>query len=584
MGLAPSATDVTVRQVLARFDGDFASMAKAIENGEFALWVGSGISRKAPSLGSLIAAAVEYIRAGAVDPATGAQYMPALDEALQLAGTDRTAIGADLHRPFAAWAARDDIVNALWNSYSRVLDIRVVDGPDDFILWTAIDIRRQFADPAPPAAAHLCIAMLVLEGAVKTIASGNWDGFIEAAVQRLGGNVAGILQVVVDPNQLRDPPGRATLLKFHGCIIHADQDEARYRKFLTGSHTQIIMWPENADFAAMRNAVLAAATNRKTLVLGLSIQDMNLQGVFAAATGINPWPWPCAPDAPGHVFCEERITQGQRDVLRLVYGNGYNANVVAINNASHMRAWGEQVLVALVLKMIADKLNCLMELALVAGGRAALATPLAASLNDLRDRMADGALVDPVDESRTPAVNRGIALWSRLVSVFRSGELQQDPAAYEPISATTTALLATDQNARTSNLGHLAMVLALLEHGRSTGRWTIDPPVDEDLIHGVATFRPDRPGAPLRPLFLVKSVSEAIRLEADGAYANDNTLVIHSDDAWHRTMAMRSARSPGSAPGRTGAMEPSHVCFGAVLNGSSDIDALRTSFTAQVLL
>jgi hypothetical protein len=89
----------------------------------------------------------------------------------------------------------------------------------------------------------------------------------------LAGGIPGILQVVVDPNQLRDPPGQARLLKFHGCIVHAEQDEARYRRF---SHrqpqTQIAMWPNNPDFAAMRNEVLGVATNRKTMVLGLSIQ------------------------------------------------------------------------------------------------------------------------------------------------------------------------------------------------------------------------------------------------------------------------------------------------------------------------
>lgn len=197
MGLAPNATNITVRQVLEKLDGEFAATAKAVENGEFALWVGSGISRKAPSLGGLIAAAIEYLRIRAVDPATEAEYMPALDEALQLAGTDRTAVGADLHLAFAAWGARDAIVNALWNSYSRVLDIRVGAQPADFILWTAIDIRRQFDNPPPPAASHLCIALLVLEGAIKTIASGNWDGFIEAAIHRLGSGIPGILQVVV---------------------------------------------------------------------------------------------------------------------------------------------------------------------------------------------------------------------------------------------------------------------------------------------------------------------------------------------------------------------------------------------------
>lgn len=584
MGLAPSATAVTVKQVLGRLDGDFASTAKAVENGEFALWVGSGISRKAPSLGGLISAAMEYLRARATDPATEADYMPALDEALQLAGTDRAAIGADLRSAFTTWGARNAIVDALWNGYSRVLDIRVGGEPSDFLLWTAIDIRRQFENPAPPAAAHLCIALLVLEGAIKTIASANWDGFIEAAVHRLGGGIPGILQVVVDPGQLRDPPGQAKLLKFHGCIIHAEQDEKRYRRFLTGSHTQITMWPNNPDFAAMKNEVLGIATNRKTMVLGLSIQDMNLQGVFAAATGINRWPWPCTPDAPGHVFCEDQITQGQRDVLRLVYGDDYNGNVAAINEASHMRAWGEQVLIALVLKMIADKLSCLMEFALGAAGRTALLVPLTDSLNALRDRMADGAIIDAADESRTPAVNRGIAIWSRAAAVFRGGQLQHDPAAYEPISATSTGLLATDQNARTSRLGHLTVMLALLEHGRSTGQWSLTSPASDDLSAGVASLEANRNGAPVRPVFLVKSASEAIRLELEGAYANDNTLVIHSDDTWHRTMASRSSRTPSSAPGRTGSLGPSHVSVDSLLRASGEIDELRASFAAEVLL
>jgi len=584
VGLAPSATDITVRQVLAKLDGEFASTAKAVENGEFALWIGSGISRRAPSLGGLIAAAIEYIRACTANPAIAADYLPALDEALRFAGLDRAKIGSDLHRPFDEWALRKQIVDTLWNSYSRILDIRIPDEPSDFILWNAIDIRRQFAHPAPPAAAHLCIAILVLEGAVKTIASANWDGFLEAAVRRLGGSVPGLLQIVVDPGQLRDPPGKATLLKFHGCVEHAQQNEARYRRFLTGSHTQIGRWPYNQDFAAMRNAVRDVATNKKSLVLGLSIQDMNLQAVFTEATAINPWPWPCEPDAPGHVFCEDEIKQGQVDVLRLVYGDAYNGNIGDIHRASHMRAWGEQVLIALVLKIITNKLACLMELALAAIGKAAFCAALTTSLNDLRDLFADGATVDAVVEDRTPAVNQGIAYWSRLLSVFRGGTLPRDPTVYEQISQSTAAILAADQNARSSNLGHLAVTLALLEYGRSSGKWSVKPPTSDELTAGVALLQADRPGSPIRPVFLVKSVSEAIRLQSDGAYANDNALVIHSDDTWHRTMAVRSGRSPGSAPGRTGMLEPSHVSVGEMLRVSGDIDGLRATFVAKVLL
>jgi hypothetical protein len=531
-----------------------------------------------------MSAAMEYLRVRALVPASEAEFMPALDEALQLANKSRAEVGADLYVPFGQWTLREPIIEALWNNYSRVLDIRIPNKPSDFILWDAINIRGQFGHPPPPAAAHLCIAMLVLEGAVRTIASANWDGFIEAAVERLSSNVPGILQVVVDPDQLRDPPGRATLLKFHGCIVHADQDEEKYRKFLTGSHTQIITWPVNPHFAAMRNAVRDAATNKKSLVLGLSIQDLNLQTVFTEATAINPWPWPCNPAAPGHVFCENEVKPGQRDILRVVYGDAYNDNMVEIHRASHMRAWGEQVLIALVLKTIVDKLTCLMDLTLSADGKVALGVPLSASLSSLRDIVADGATVDAIDESRTPAVNQGIALWSRLVSVFRSGTLQRDPAAYEPISTSNTAMLAADQNAQASSLGHLAIILALLEHGRSSGQWSVAPPKSSELSAGVASLQAVRPSAPVRPVFLVKSAAEAIRLQLGGAYANDNALVIHSDDTWHRTMAMRSSRSPGGAPGRTGLVEPSHVSLGEILQSNVDINNLRTSFAAEVLL
>lgn len=347
MALAPTATQITVREVLAKLDAEFDAVARAIENGEFALWVGSGISRRAPNLGKLIDRAMEYMRVRAVDVASSASYLPALSEAIRLAGMDPVVLEQRFARPYSTWPEAKAITAVLWNKYSRVLDIRIAGTPADFILWDVIDVRAEFAHLRPPAAQHLCIAILILEGAVGTIASANWDGFIEAAVNRLSGGVDGILQVVVNPAQMRDPPGRAQLLKFHGCIVHATEDPDKYRSYLTGSHTQIVEWPEDARFAAMRNLVVAAATNKKTLVLGLSIQDANLQNVFTKAKAVNPWPWPCAPSAAAHVFCEDGITEGQRDVLRVVYGDDYNTNINDIHNGSHIRAWAEQVLIAL---------------------------------------------------------------------------------------------------------------------------------------------------------------------------------------------------------------------------------------------
>src|SRR5690606_22029510 len=113
-------------------------------------------------------------------------------------------------------------------------------------------------------------------------------------------------------------------------------------------------------FSAMLTAVVVLATSHRSLVMGLSIQDANLQGVFSTAKRANPWPWPPDPHAQGHVFCEDEIRDGQQDVLKIVYGDSYNDNMEAIVAASHLRAWAEQVLIALALDVVARKLVVLM--------------------------------------------------------------------------------------------------------------------------------------------------------------------------------------------------------------------------------
>jgi len=551
VALTTTANEITVREVLAKFETEFARVADAVENGEFALWVGSGISRQAPNLGYLIERAFDYIRERAIDPAKAAAYMPALEEALGLAEVEPARVQAQYRQPLAVWPEHDAIIDRLWTKYSRVLDIRIAGTDADFILWDAIDIRRVFEHPAPPAAEHLCIAILILEGAVQAIASANWDGFIEAAVVRLSNGVPGVMQVVVDPDQLRGPAGRARLLKFHGCIVHATREPLVFRRFLTGSYTQIMDWPEKAEFAAMCNAVVGLATAQKTLVLGLSIQDNNLQTLFTRAKAVHAWPWPCAPAAPAHVFCEDKIQQGQRDVLRLSYGDAYNANPAAVHEATLLRAWGEKALIALVLTLLADKLTRLMQLALTALGKGPMAGALEPLLKALRNDISDLAVPAPGALNRTAFVNRAIALWSRMVSLFRVGALPANPDAYETLSNSTPNLIAADQNAQAMSLGRLGVALSLLQYGRAAGLWELRHPASDDLMSGAMTARASRPDGMDRPLFVVKSATEAIALKSNGAFANDNAIVVHADNAWLRMAGAAQARG-ACAPRRGG--------------------------------
>lgn len=580
----PTANEISVREVLSKLDTDFSSVAHAVENGEFALWIGSGISRQAPNLGNLIGRAFDYIRERAIDPATAGAYLPALEEALGLAEIDPATVLPQYGQPLAAWPEHTAIINRLWTKYSRVLDLRIPGTDPDFILWEAIDIRQAFHDPGPPSAEHLCIAILVLEGAVRTIASANWDGFIEAAVKRLSNGVPGVMEVVVDPDQLRGPAGLARLLKFHGCIIHATAEPLVFRRFLTGSYTQIMDWPENAEFAAMCNEVVALATAKKTLVLGLSIQDNNLQSLFARAKAVHPWPWPCAPAAPAHVFCEDKIQQGQRDVLRLSYGDSYNDNPAVLHEATLLRTWGEKVLIALVLKLLYDKLARLMELSLTALGKAPIAGALEPLLKALRDDIAERAVPPPGSQNRTDFVNTAIGLWSRALSLFRIGAIPSNPEAYETLTHSTPNLIATDHNAQATGLGRLGIALSLLQYGRQAGLWELRVPVSIDLTWGAMTARALRTDGTDRPLFVVKSATEAITLKSQGAFANDNAIVVHADDTWRQMSGGMSARRMRAGPGRTGHVGETHVSVVDLLTRCGDIVTLQQEFVVEMML
>jgi hypothetical protein len=580
MASAPDATSISVRQVLSLLRSEFAPMAAALENGEFALWIGAGLSRNAPSLGHLLHRAVEAVRHRAVDPSTSAVFEPVLLQILTLAGKTEAQCRPHFAEPFHSWPAHGEIIDGLWNRYLRVLDIRVQGQPDDFVLWEAIDVRGAFAHLPPPAAAQLCIAILVLEGAVRQIASANWDDFIEQAVARLSRGAPAILQPIVDPDQLRRQAGQARLLKFHGCIVHATEDPATFRKYLVGSHTQIVDWPNDGKFAAIRGEVTAVAANYKTLVLGLSIQDANLQGVFSAAKHTHPWPWPCAPHAQGHIFCEDMLQDGQRDVLKVVYRHAYNDNIAAIEASALLRSWGEQVLIALTIKLINDKLAELLKICLQGSALAATAAPLLSSLESLFDEVAGEAEGD-----RTAQVNAGIALWSRALALFRTGDLPADAEAYEFLTASTPLQIPADANALAAGLGEFALALSLLQHGRHSGLWTLGVPAWGEVTAGAVSAEAHWDGARTRPLFLVRSAGEAVKLELQGALVNDDAIVIHADDAWRQLAEGRqSARKASGSPGRDGRKRTTHVSIRHLVGTSTDAADLREKFLEGVTM
>lgn len=577
-----AATNATVLDVLGKLDGAFAGMAKAFGNAEFALWVGSGISRRAPSLGGIIARALEFLRQKAINPDTRALFEPAFRSALGHSGLP--VVGAETYfgEPLAAWPpeVRDPFIEGLWTNYSKLLNVRIEGTDEDYMLWDAVDVRDAFRNPPSPACEHLCIAILILEGALHQIASANWDGFIEAAVERLAGGLPGNLQVVVDPGHLRDAPGKARLIKFHGCVVHATQQPELYRQFLVGSITQIAQWPLVQFYAAIRGEVVSLATNHKALMTGLSLQDGNLQAAFVAARQANPWPWPCDPQA--HIFCEGEIGDGQRQMLQTVYAGSYNNAIADIEGSALLEAWGEQVLLALVFKVLSTKFAAMIDLALEGRLLAADSAPLIAALDRLRDNIAARAVDD-----RTAFIENAIGHWSRAISLFRTGALPPRAEGYEVLSSGPVGGIAQDQNARIACFGELGVALSLLQQGVEDARWTLSPPIDDRPASGAISGTGTWDGAVPRPIFFARTAGVAIALQKSGAFANDNAIVIHADETWHLMQEASVGDSPrkvSRSPGRSGSMGTNHVSLARLLATETSAVGLAGRFVSDLSL
>jgi hypothetical protein len=174
--------------------------------------------------------------------------------------------------------------------------------------------------------------------------------------------------------------------------------------------------------------------------------------------------------------------------------------VAAVDNASLLRAWGEKVLIALVLKLLADKLMRLMDLALVPQGKGAIAAALAPRLVTLRNDVAAFAVPARVVPA-TPFVNQAIALWSRSMSIFRRGTLPGNAEAYEVLCSARPNLMPADPNIVESGLGKFGIAMALLQNGRAVGLWELRGPLTNELSAGAMTARALRPDGKHRPIF-----------------------------------------------------------------------------------
>ena len=565
----PKAATVSVGEVLALFDGPFSSVANGVAEARYALWLGSGISLdRVEGLKGLLVRALEYLHSRrAVDDAS-CKFARAMHEivALSRRGAEASQNIEQRVAP-AEWDFLGEVVSDLVGKYAQVLDVRVEGEPSDFLLWDAVDVRTTYAsDAVEPDCEHLAVAWLALEGHAPEIPSANWDGLVEAAVQQLNPALEDLVQVCVQPGDLRGPSAKTRLLKYHGCAIRAAAEPDTYRHMLIHQKSQIARWPYNPDYTAMRNELVSLATRLPTLMIGLSAQDSDIQDVFAAAAAGMEWPWPSNP--PACVFAEDVLGADQGTILRNVYRTAYESSAGEIDESALLRAFAKPLLVALVLHVLAAKLTALAELADTPHLSSVERNSVVEGLKAARDLLAAEA-----DGDRREFIVRAAEGIGRTLSQFRGND-DSGPGHFQPLTGSPAHLLATDAHIPFGGLPELSMAVGLLGRGATEGIWELST-----SDHG-ATLAVASPAGSARVAF-VATPTAALKLEVNGVIdsGEGDVVVIHSGE-----LVLPVARSPRAAPGRTGYMGARNVGMGPLLREADGLQDLEARFREESLL
>jgi hypothetical protein len=568
--IPPAAATITISEALGLLDGPFRAFAGGVAEDRYALWLGSGISfGRVGGLRRVVSRVLEFLRSQIAAGAADCRFKKALEQAFAIAKlSDKVKRHLDLEQPFSEWPDADAIIDRLIGDYARLIDIPVDGEPEDYLLWDGVNIVATFADPAiEPDVEHLCIGILILEGVSSDIASANWDGLVEKAVDALTGRRQ-TLVVCVRPVDLREPKLSARLFKFHGCAVKAGADEATFRQYLIGRQSQIYGWTARPENQAMVNRLVDLIATKPTLVMGLSAQDANIQAIFAAAEARLAWPWPG--ERPSYVFSEDAIGVDQDGLLRNVYRAAYtSATRQQIMNSALIRAYAKPLLVALVLHILCAKLTKLIELApgsLDTVDRQHLQGGLIAIRNLL------GTVADP---DRLAFIQALVDQSSRTMMVFRDGHAPNESRPYNPITDIPIQQIAHDMNLPASGLREMAIAIGILGVGMNDAVWTLHA-VDTGASK-TAAVQIDSAAGSAKVLFAVNSYV-TLRLRHYG-HLLDDTIVIHSLEA-----APPSPRSPRGAPGRTGQLSPREVSIAELMNEAATSVELIQRFREEVAL
>lgn len=572
MNTTTTADTISIVDTLELLDGPFDSFAKGVAEGKYAFWLGSGISRERfPMLPDLIEKVLEYLRSHA-DPANDeCPHNIALAEALNLAtlsNNERDQI--DLTQPVSSWPILDPIKQRLTNQYETLLNIEVGDCASDVLIWEGIDVVNTYGNPAvEPDVEHLSLAVLIKEGVVSELASANWDGLVEKAVDILSKG-ANSLSVCVQSSDLQEAQNRPKLLKFHGCAVRAAENETTYRPYIVGRASQIANWTNNDNVRALASHLEVTICERPTLMLGLSVQDFNIQNLFGAAQAKLAWNWPG--ERPSYVFSEQQVTSGQSSLLQIVYRDEYEGQTrKEIKEGSRIQAFAKPLLLALILHVLSEKITRLAK-TLPAFADPPMTDWIASGVAAFRNVI---AACDSGDRyTFTNELIRGVSLMRRLISV---GTYDQADASYEPLTDRSAAEIICNAETQSNGLPEVSCAIALLGHGLANNFWEIGPSQEPEATAAMAVIGE---GENRARLFIAATIGAEQRFYADGRLTQgENAILIRAQPSYGKMQ-----RSPSKAPGRTGKLKTREVTIPELISAETSQEQLMEKFRAEAAI
>ncbi|MGB4865758.1 MAG: SIR2 family protein [Hyphomicrobium sp.] len=556
-----------VAEAITALDHEFADFGTAFSRGEYALWVGSAISRDVvPDVKELMERVLELLRTKIDPSSTNCRFRAALEEVLDVAAiTDEDRNTIDLTQPVHAWPARQAIVRSVINKYSDVLNVYPTGEAPDYLVWTGLDVPKTYGDSAlEPDAEHYCIAILMLEGVAGEVLTTNWDGLIEAAMQDLVSEPDDLLKVAVTTEDLRKPARRSELVKFHGCAVRARADEDKYRALLIARAIQISGWA--TQYTLMKEHLQFVYSTKPALLVGLSAQDANIHTVFHQAIQNLHREWPSSP--PAVVFANQRLDYHHKHVLQVTYGNGFAGNEDDISSGSLFAAFAKPALTALTLFTLTEKLASL--LCQVPGLNPRDATQFQGGLRSARD-----ALAATIRDERCFVLTLIDAV--RLASnIFRRGHVPESgQVAYEPLSTRPIVEAIQDVDFPKEAIGRVALALALLARAQTAVGWSLTAGSCADPSAG--TVKVTTLSGTSRVFFVNDAQAEA-RLRSAGYVDDDpgSAVLIFGN-----SVPPRATRSPRRLYGRTGRAEVRIVDVASLISIARTADEMFEAFTLQ---